>query len=246
MKAFACMMGGRYRDGVAAGRAIADAAIRRRIASRSFDRWRVPILYEVHNRFGHWQAMLDEREPPDDMPFVKIMWRFERTIALAALGDVDAAEREHDEFRQAVAGFPLDERVHKETAPPIFALAELVMQGEMAFHRGEPEEAVTMLRRAVAAEDALEYYEPPLWHLPARHALGAVLVTLGRHAEAEQVYRADLQRWPNNGWSLHGLHTCLRARGATAEADRVKVELDRAWAQADTEIGASCLCVLGR
>ena len=69
MLAFACMMGGRYADGVAAGRAIASAVMKDEVAARPFDRSRVPILYEVHNRFGRWQAMLDEPEPPDDLPF---------------------------------------------------------------------------------------------------------------------------------------------------------------------------------
>ena len=121
-----------------------------------------------------------------------------------------------------------------------------MLQGELAFHRGDAEDAVRLLRAAVSREDAIKYYEPPLWHQPTRHALGAVLVTLGKHVEAEQVYREDLRRWPRNGWSLRGLELCLRARGAIDEADRVKADFDRAWADADTSIGASCLCVVGK
>lgn len=77
-----------------------------------------------------------------------------------------------------------------------------------------------------------------------RHALGAVLVRAGRYAEAEQVYREDLAKWPDNGWSLHGLGTCLRKRVATKEADDVQARFRKTWAHADTGIGASCLCVL--
>ena len=34
----------------------------------------------------------------------------------------------------------------------------------------------------------------------------------GRYAEAEQVYREDLARLPDNGWSLYGLAESLRAQ----------------------------------
>ena len=49
------------------------------------------------------------------------------------------------------------------------------------------------------------YSEPPDWILPARHSLGAALMQERRFAEAEQVYRDDLARLPENGWSLFGL-----------------------------------------
>ena len=38
----------------------------------------------------------------------------------------------------------------------------------------------------------------------------------GRFAEAEQVYREDLKRLPDNGWSLFGLAESLRAQKKNA------------------------------
>jgi hypothetical protein len=52
---------------------------------------------------------------------------------------------------------------------------------------------------AVAAEDTLKYDEPPAWLIPVRHSPGAALVSAGRFAEAEPVYRDDLARLPENG-----------------------------------------------
>src|SRR5882672_8239403 len=94
-------------------------------------------------------------------------------------------------------------------------------------------------------EDNLAYMEPPEWTMPVRHTLGAVLVVAGRHEEAEQVYRADLAKWPENGWSLFGLSKCLRARVATAEATQVERRFKNAWSNADTKISSTCLCVRG-
>ena len=40
----------------------------------------------------------------------------------------------------------------------------------------------------------------------------------GQHAEAEKVYREDLRRFPDNGWSQFGLAQALRAQGKSTEA----------------------------
>ena len=71
------------------------------------------------------------------------------------------------------------------------------------------------------------------------------------YEKAEQVYREDLGlvpslsracQHPDNVWSLHGLHECLRRRGETVEAILIKQRLDLAVARADVPIKASCYC----
>jgi hypothetical protein len=66
-----------------------------------------------------------------------------------------------------------------------------------------------------------------------------------RFAEAEQVYRDDLKRLPDNGWSLFGLSRCLRARDENAEAANVEERFKQIWSQADITIASSCLCQAG-
>jgi Flp pilus assembly protein TadD len=89
------------------------------------------------------------------------------------------------------------------------------------------------LRDAVRREDALLYGEPPEWTVPARQDLGAVLLMANRPAEAEQAFREDLAKFPENGWSLHGLATALRAQGRSADADAVEADFRRVWETAD-------------
>jgi hypothetical protein len=48
------------------------------------------------------------------------------------------------------------------------------------------------------------------WMQPVRHALGAFLLEQGRVAEAEAVFRKDLEQHPGNVWALHGLAECLQ------------------------------------
>jgi Flp pilus assembly protein TadD len=93
----------------------------------------------------------------------------------------------------------------------------------------------------VQLEDALTYVEPSDWYVPARHNLGAALLSLGRATDAEAVYRKDLEVYPANGWSLMGLAQSLRAQGKTAEADQVHQQFAEVWAGDDRELAASRL-----
>jgi predicted Zn-dependent protease len=93
----------------------------------------------------------------------------------------------------------------------------------------------------VAIEDELPYDEPPGWHMPVRQSLGALLLEAGRPADAEAVYREELRRNPENGWSLFGLSKALLEQGRDEEAAAVNARFREAWAHADIELSASAL-----
>ena len=64
-----------------------------------------------------------------------------------------------------------------------------------------------------------------------------------RFAEAEQVYREDLARVPENGWSLLGLAESLRKQKKNAdEAAQTQAKFEKVWVKADLTITTSCLC----
>jgi tetratricopeptide (TPR) repeat protein len=128
-------------------------------------------------------------------------------------------------------------------AKKVLAIADKVLDGELAYRKGEVSKAVTALRAGVKLEDQLRYMEPPEWIQPVRQTLGAILVASGRVEEAEKIYREDLKKWPENGWSLFGLSQCLEALGNIAEAEKTEARFRNSWARADTPIQSSCLCV---
>jgi hypothetical protein len=79
--------------------------------------------------------------------------------------------------------------------------------------------------------------------IPVRHSLGAVLMKQDRLAEAERVYRDDLARLPENGWSLLGLTESLRKQNKNAdEVVQTQAKFKKVWAKADLTIRTSCLC----
>lgn len=200
--------------------------------------------YDVLKRFGRWDDLLREPQPPDYLPITTAMWRFHRGLAYAAKGQLGEALKEQAAFEQAAANLPADAAMAINPAKDILAIARHMLRGEIAFRRGAIDDAVSELRQGIEIEDRLRYMEPPEWIQPVRHTLGAILVHAGRYDEAEKVYREDLTKWPNNGWSLYGLTQSLRGRGADAkEIEESEKRFREVWARADQKIGASCLCV---
>jgi hypothetical protein len=60
------------------------------------------------------------------------------------------------------------------------------------------------------------------------------------------VYRADLARHRNNGWSLLGLRNALNAQGKAQEAEEVARQLALAWKRADVQPTSSCYCAMAK
>lgn len=202
--------------------------------------------YEVLMRFGRWDDILTE---PDDypayMPFTRSLRHAARATAFAAKGATTSARAERAKYLALTKTVPAETALGNNSAEAIFAVATPMVEGEILVREGKPEQGFAELRRAVEAEDQLRYDEPPGWILPVRHALGANLMAHGRHAEAESVYREDLRRLPNNGWSLYGLADALTKQGKQQEAAPFFERFQAMWAEADLQIQSSCLCQPG-
>ncbi len=129
------------------------------------------------------------------------------------------------------------------TAVAILDVVTPMLDGEILIREGKLDAGLSQLRAAVKAEDALRYDEPPGWLIPVRHSLGASLVRAGRYAEAEQVYRDDLARLPEDGWTLFGLAKALRMQSKNPEeAAAVDARFEKVWGEADMKLTSSCLC----
>jgi tetratricopeptide (TPR) repeat protein len=185
-------------------------------------------------RFGRFDEILEVTER-DESDFGGAVWDFAQGYARLRAGEADfarlylarvraTAEKSEGEFRQHPVGVLLD------------VLAGL-LEGEIHRADGDLPAAIDAFERAVTAEDGLDYDEPEPLPFPARHWLGAALLEAERPADAERVYREELEEHPHNGWSLFGLQAALRAEGgATAEVD---ADLEASWARADTWLRGS-------
>ena len=117
-----------------------------------------------------------------------------------------------------------------------FAVSSNVLDARIFEAKGDRKAAIASWVAAVAAEDALAYDEPAAWYYPVRESLGAALLRDGRPAEAEVVFRADLEINPRNGRSLYGLAAALEAQKKTADAAWARAQFETAWKDADTKV----------
>lgn len=199
------------------------------------------IPYYALVRFGKWEEILREPPPDADLLYPTAVWHYARGIAYAREKKLKEARRELQQVRQ-IAADPSLKEIRIWGLNPTSSLAEIaasVLRAEIAAARRDTKTAVAQLRKAIAIEDSLIYGEPPDWFYPVRHNLGAILLEAGRPRAAEKVYRKDLARFPDNGWSLFGLAQSLRAQGKKKEAAEVQRQFENAWRHADVEITAS-------
>jgi tetratricopeptide (TPR) repeat protein len=192
------------------------------------------ILTEV--RFAEWNRVLKEPAPAADLNYSNVVYRYSRGMALAATGKPNDAAAELTQLDAARAKIPADRTFGAATVASLGQIASFTLKGEQEIAAGKPDAGLKDLNAAVAAQDALPYEEPPSWYCPVREIYGDELMKAGRIAEAEQVYREDLVKYPENGWSLHGLELALRARGNAQEADAVGERFKKAWAHADVKL----------
>jgi tetratricopeptide (TPR) repeat protein len=187
-------------------------------------------------RFRRWPEILRAAEPPAHLPFTRAIWRFGRGMAYASRAKADSAATELEALSQLRAGLPKDLMVGFSSAGAVIGVAEELLRARIAGARGDAAAEIQSLERAVTAEDALPYNEPPDWYLHARESLGGALLRAGRATQAEAVFRADLERNPRNARSLFGLAESLMAQGKAEAARAVGVELQAVWKGADTQL----------
>jgi len=201
--------------------------------------WMTPWFERV--RFGRWDEIAGLPNPAPDLPYVTAIWHYAQGTAAIRQGRKDDARMHLDALRPLAADPVMETLTMWDRYPLSHAakIAERSLTADIAADAGEHDTAIVALREAVAIEDRIPYDEPPGWHAPVRHALGAMLLDADRAAEAEAVYREELERNPGNGWSLHGLALTLRAQGKADAAAQVEREQRDAWQHADVQLVAS-------
>jgi tetratricopeptide (TPR) repeat protein len=235
-------MQGRYKTAIDAARRLVKAVDAETLAKQmpsgelfAF----TPVATEL--RFGKWKEILAEPAPPKDLTLETAVWTYARgfahantgAIALARADRAKLAALEKADFRRyAEPGIP---------APQMVQMTLALLDGEIARTSGDLPGAVSQFQRARAIELALPYTEPPYWHQPVSHLLGAALLQAGRPAEAEAVYRDSLKTYRDDGWALFGLAQALQAQGNEADAARARDAFASAWRMSDTRIESSRL-----
>lgn len=195
-----------------------------------------PLLVMV--RFGRWEDIAKEPMPDAKYPTLVALWHHAQGMAKAARGQRAEAEEHAAQIRQISAALSPELTAGLNAAKDVLALAAKVVEARAAEAAKEPV-ALSLWQEAVALEDQLSYNEPADWFYPTRHYWGAALLDAGKAQEAEAVYREDLTRHPNNGWSLFGLSQALKAQKKSKAAKEAETAYREAWKEADVELTRS-------
>jgi tetratricopeptide (TPR) repeat protein len=197
-----------------------------------------PIATQL--RFEKWDAVLAEPPPPKALVIDRAFNLYARGVAFAAKGDLKRAEAARSELDAVIAVSDFSRYdAFSIPAKPIARLGLKLLDGEIARAKGDKVGAVAQFRAADALFRSLPYTEPPWWHQPVAHLLGAALLDNHQPVEAEAVYRESLKTYRDDGWALFGLAQALEAQGKTAEAAETRRRFAAAWARADVKLRSS-------
>ena len=199
--------------------------------------WMTPWFHRV--RFGRWEEISALPNPAPDLPFVNAIWHYAQGMAAVREQRLGDAGTHRSELATLAADPAFATMLVWDRYPLSHAvrIADKELSAELALAADDHAGAINLLREAVEIEDAIPYDEPPGWHAPTRHRLGAALLAAGQPAQAEAVYRQELARNPANGWSLMGLAQSLEAQGR--DARQVRAQLQQAWRNADVKLLSS-------
>ncbi len=232
-------MEGRYQASIDAARRLVNAAgkpddVKRNYGVQLFIFTPVATLL----RFGKWDAVLAEPLPSDDLKLDLVIAHLARGFAYANKGDKADAVAERKALA-ALADDPGLAALKGIPAPEMAQIALADLGGEIARTSGDLETAVAFFTKARDLEEALPYTEPPYWHQPSSHLLGAALLQAGRAKEAAEVYERSLKTYRLDGWALYGLAQAQDALGDKAAAAATRKEFDKVWQLADVKLTSS-------
>ncbi len=193
-------------------------------------------FYEVLTliRFGRFDEVLavTNRPKPDVQGG---FWDFAQGYAHLKQGQADFAQVYLDRVRKTAETSKASFRV--TAAKDLLGVVAGILDGEMKRMAGDLPGAIAVFKTASEAQEGLTYDEPEPLPFHASHWLGAALIEAKQFAEAEKVYRAELEHHPHNGWSLLGLQQALTGQGKKDQA--VDDDLAKSWSRADTWIRSS-------
>lgn len=219
--AFANCMGGNF----AAAKAAADklvANVQPGVKAMPDLEGFLPTPMLVLAAFDHWNELAKLPAPNSSFKVTTAVWHSLRGVAFANLGKTAEAENEQKAFHELTATIPADTLYHPlNKTSAVFKIHDNLLSAAIAQSHRDDSTAVNFLKQAVAAEDALNYSEPPAWYPPVRPRLGRALIAAKQFAEAEKVFRDDLDRNPRDPRALSGLRDSLKGQGRDYEAEQV-------------------------
>jgi tetratricopeptide (TPR) repeat protein len=199
------------------------------------------IPWYVEVKLGLWKDILHSPAPEKDLKYPLIVWHYAQGMAMLSENKILEAKTHLVEIKNIMADSTIKNLTiwGINTVFDLCMIASKTLHGEIYAKEKNYANAISILKEAIAAEDALNYDEPPDWFFSIRHNLGAVLIEAGKFQEAINVYEKDLETYPENGWALKGLINVYEKLGETKTYEDVKRRFEKSWQYSDIKISSS-------
>ncbi|WP_284653110.1 tetratricopeptide repeat protein [Flavobacterium terrisoli] len=199
------------------------------------------IPWYVQVKLGLWKDIQASKAPEKDLKYPLVIWHYSQGMALLSQNNLAEAKKHLAEMKKIMT----DAKIKDLTIwgiNSVYDLGEIAcktLEGEINGKEKNYAKAISLLKEAIAKEDALNYNEPPDWFFSVRHHLGAVLIDAGKYAEAVRIYKEDLKTYRDNGWALKGLMNAYQKLGDQKKFIQTKTRFEAAWKYADIKINTS-------
>jgi tetratricopeptide (TPR) repeat protein len=153
--------------------------------------------------------------------------------------DLPQAGRQRRHLRAlAVAPIELKARIaaQEATSMPLTQLTNVPGSESPVEQAKKADMAISLLREGIEEEIKLGYSEPALYPTPMEEVAGKVCLELKRWKEAEEFFRAALERDPGSGRAYFGLMLAQQPLGKGAEARMSYARFLKAWSKADADL----------
>jgi tetratricopeptide (TPR) repeat protein len=194
--------------------------------------------YFVNVKFGKWKEILHEGPPDSTLLYLTGIYHYAQGMAYVGIKNFEKAKQELSALQRIAKEDTLKKLLIWGINPmsQVVDIAQKVLEGQLLAAQGHYDEGIKVLREAVAAEDQLQYQEPPDWFFSVRHYLGSVLLEAHQPEEAVTVYEEDLKNFPKNGWALNGLKAAYDVLKDSDKAKQTGEKFNEAWANADVSL----------
>ena len=182
---------------------------------------------------GMWKEAAQVELRASKFPQADAMPHFARALGAARTGDTAGAEKGVQELERLVAGLKAAKNDYWATEVEVQRLGAAAWT---AYAKDNHDEALTLMRSAVALEDKSEKHAvTPGRLVPARELLGEMLLEMKRPADALQEFETSEKQDPNRFRGLYGSAKASELSGDQAKAKSYFQRLLALAKSADTE-----------
>lgn len=199
------------------------------------------IPWYVEVKLGLWNEITHSPAPEQDLKYPSVIWHYAQGMAMLREHKMTEAKKHLSDIKNIMTDSTLKDLTiwGINSVFDLCIIASEILEGEIFAKEKNYAGAISLLKEAVAAEDALNYNEPPDWFFSVRHHLGAVLIDAGKPEEAITVYKKDLEIYRDNGWAFIGLMNVYQKLGDAKKYQEAKNSFQKAWQYADIQISSS-------